>query len=63
MNTIEKLSFLQLHWLTMMGDRSSAHVLEDEIGMYVLMSLGAGGYEKVYIPTDEGVTKFMNQRV
>lgn len=62
MNNIEQLTTLQLHWLTMMGDRGPGHVLEDEHGMYVLMSLGVGGYEKVRVPDDQGVNAFMSKR-
>jgi len=41
---------LELKWLWSRGGRTVADVFIDDIGKYVLMGDGEGGYEQVYIP-------------
>lgn len=52
-NTCIEVTDLQLRWLKTRGDRGIDDVKDDIEGLYVLMGNGKGGYEKIYIPTDE----------
>lgn len=45
-----KITLSQTKWLNSRGGRTMKDVLEDEKGLYVLMSVGRNYNEKVYLP-------------
>lgn len=56
------ITYKQNKWLDGRGGRNVNDVHGDEKGLYVFMSNGIGGDNKVYIPNDKQIDEY-NERV
>ena len=56
-----KVTREQVKWLNKHGGRNFSDVLEDELGLYVLMGDGKGGEKKYYMPPNDYLNESSKQ--